>query len=151
MDFKNKVKFTKVRDVKTPERGTEDAAGIDFFLPNDLGYMIVKPGESICVPSGIKLCLNKWTCMQFVNKSSWGKQGLVVGACLVDADYRGEVHLNLWNISKQEILLEGGTKIVQGVILDYLDDYLQEIDEPEFEALPPTSRGSEGFGSTGLH
>ena len=149
--MKSRIKFCRVRDVKTPERGTEDAAGIDFFLPNDLGYLVIKSGESLFVPSGIKLSLNRWTCMQFVNKSSRGKQGLMVGACLVDADYRGEVHINLWNVSNSDILLEGGDKIVQGVILDYLDDLLKEVDASEFDALPPTGRNSQGFGSTGLH
>ena len=28
------VKFLKVRDVKSPLRGTHEAAGIDFFVPN---------------------------------------------------------------------------------------------------------------------
>ena len=147
----NKVKFTKTRDVKTPTRGTEHAAAIDFYIPNGLGYIVVKPGESIFIPSGIKLCLNKWTCMQFVNKSGRGKDGLIVGACLVDSDYRGEVHLNLWNVSNEEILLKDGEKIVQGIILDYLDDYLSEVPAEEFDALAPTSRGSGGFGSTGVH
>ena len=149
--YRDQIKFTKVRDVKTPERGTEDAAGIDFFLPNDLGFIVIKPGDSIMIPSGIKLCLNKWSCMQFVNKSSRGKQGLVTGACLIDSDYRGEVHINLWNVSNKEILLEGGDKIVQGVIHHYLDDAMKEIPSSEFDALPQTLRGEKGFGSSGLH
>ena len=75
--YRDQVKFAKMRDVKTPSRGTEDASGIDFFIPNDLGYILVKPGESICIPSGIKLCLNKWSCMVMTNKSSRGKDGLI--------------------------------------------------------------------------
>ena len=149
--YRDTVKFAKIRDVKTPVRGTEQASGIDFFLPNDVGYVVLKPGESICVPSGIKLSLNRWSCMVFVNKSSRGKQGLVTGACLIDSDYRGEVHINLWNVSNKEILLEGGDKIVQGVIHHYLDDDLKEIPSEEFDVLPATERASGSFGSTGLH
>ena len=28
------LKYTKIRDVKSPVRGTAEAAGIDFFVPN---------------------------------------------------------------------------------------------------------------------
>ena len=28
------IKFTRIRDVKSPTRGTAEAAGIDFFVPN---------------------------------------------------------------------------------------------------------------------
>ena len=51
---KSKIKFCKTKDVKTPSRGTEDAAGIDFYIPNDIGYLLVKPGESVCIKSGIR-------------------------------------------------------------------------------------------------
>ena len=32
------MRFLKIRDVKSPERGTEKSAGIDFFIPNDFNY-----------------------------------------------------------------------------------------------------------------
>ena len=32
----NKLRFIKVRDVKTPSRSNEGDAGLDFYIPNDL-------------------------------------------------------------------------------------------------------------------
>ena len=31
----NKLSFYKTKDVKTPQIGTSDSAGIDFFIPNE--------------------------------------------------------------------------------------------------------------------
>ena len=66
------MKFSKVRDVKSPERGTGKAAGIDFFMPNfgpddhesldtsTVGTylnpeLIVHPHSDVLIPSGIKM------------------------------------------------------------------------------------------------
>ena len=151
MKYRDSFKFCKIMDVKSPQRGTEDAAGLDLFIPNNAGYIIIKPGESLCINAGIKVCLDKWTCGLIVNKSSMGKLGLVVGAQLIDSDYRGPIHINVWNVSNKDILLEEGQKLVQMIIMDYHDHSPKEIDETEFGALPPTSRGEGGFGSTSLH
>ena len=46
--------FSKVRDVKSPERGTTSSAGIDFFVPNDFPETIVGPHCDVLIPSGIR-------------------------------------------------------------------------------------------------
>ena len=48
-------KFIKTKEVASPERGTQQSAGIDFFIPNDaFGAYALGPGESLKIPSGIK-------------------------------------------------------------------------------------------------
>jgi len=39
------MKILITRDVKTPERGTEEAAGLDFFIPNDFIAVHLAPGQ----------------------------------------------------------------------------------------------------------
>ena len=39
------MKISKVREVKTPTRGTEKSAGIDFYMPNGFSETI-EPGQS---------------------------------------------------------------------------------------------------------
>ena len=144
-------KFVKVREVASPERGTSDSAGLDFFIPNDaFGAYALGPGQSLKIPSGIKLVIPEGYCLQFVNKSGWGSKGLFVGACLVDSDYRGEVHLDIHNFSKNPIALKAGMKIVQGILLPVPNGNPIEIDHEEFSVFENTERGSGGFGSTGL-
>ena len=41
----------KYEDIKIPKRGTKKAAGYDFFTPIDI---IIKPGEDIKIPTGIR-------------------------------------------------------------------------------------------------
>ena len=48
------MKVQKIRQVKTPNRGTDQSAGIDFFVPEDYPTTALQPGESVLIPSGIK-------------------------------------------------------------------------------------------------
>ena len=144
-------KYTKVREVKSPDRGTPESAGIDFYLPYEYDHIFVAPGESIKVKAGIKLILPTGYCLLMVNKSSLGAKGLVVGAQLVDEDYRGEVHLNLINTNNHEsITFKGGDKMVQGILLPYPNSNPLEINDDEYEAHGTTERGDGGFGSTNI-
>jgi len=75
------------------------------------------------------------------------KQGLSVGACVVDEDYDGEIHLHMINTSDKDQTVVTGQKLVQFVLIpvSYID--VEAIDElPERN----TQRGVGGFGSTGL-
>ena len=47
------IRFIKIRDVKSPVRGTYYSAGIDFFVPNDFTEKTINPQEDILIPSGI--------------------------------------------------------------------------------------------------
>ena len=50
------MKISKIRNVKTPTRGTDGSAGIDFFVPNDFpkDLCTIQPNERFFIPSGIK-------------------------------------------------------------------------------------------------
>ena len=75
------------------------------------------------------------------------KQGLSVGACVVDEDYEGEIHLHMINTSDKDQTVATGQKLVQFVLMP-----VSYIDVEEVAELPNrnTERGSGGFGSTGL-
>jgi dUTP pyrophosphatase len=140
------MNYQKIRNVKTPYYGTEGSAGLDFFIPEDLGWntKTIRPGTTETIPSGIKLELPKGTCMIMLSRSSMGKLGLAVSAPLIDEDYRGEIHLIVTNSSDKEIVIRAGQKIIQGVITIYNQYKLNEsIIEDN------TDRGSKRFGSTG--
>ena len=65
------MKIAKVRDVKTPTRGTTGSAGIDFYIPNDYPDELctVKPGERFFIPSGIKANVPEEHALIAMNKS----------------------------------------------------------------------------------
>ncbi len=143
------MKISKVRDVKTPERGTPESAGIDFFVPSGV-YAKLEPGDSCVIPSGIKANVPSGHALIAFNKSGIAvKKKLDVGACVVDEDYQGEIHINLNNVGHETVEISSGEKIVQFVLLPVFYDTIEEVN---VENLYPetTSRGEGRFGSTGV-
>jgi dUTP pyrophosphatase len=142
------MKILKTRDVKTPSRGTSESAGIDFYVPNDFEDVVLQPGESVLIPSGIKAQVPRGNALIAFNKSGVAtKQGLMVGACVVDEDYEGIIHLHMTNTSNKEQLIKAGQKLVQFILLPVNYSEVREVHELQSRN---TERGSGGFGSTGL-
>jgi dUTP pyrophosphatase len=169
------VKFTKVRDVKSPVRGTGQAAGIDFFVPNyspsflvdlikknpfvgcsiedDTMYIVIPANGRVLIPSGIKTFMDPDTALIGANKSGVSsKKGLVFGAHVIDSDYSGEVHINVINTSDENVVVACGEKLIQFIHTPVILSTLEEVGITEYESLHANSvRGEGGFGSTGSH
>lgn len=142
----NKLNFYKTKDVKTPEIGTQGSAGIDFFIPNDFEPTILEPQHDIKINLGIVTEFEEGLALIAHNKSGVAtKMKLVVGACVIDSDYRGDIHAHLINTGTEPVKLEPGMKIVQFILQPYVKPEITELDQ-----LPgDTERGAGGFGSTG--
>lgn len=162
------IKFKRIRDVKKPERGTPLSAGLDFFIPKNLGSLglptdnlinnkrnaqgesileiRIRPFGDVLIPSGIKTQLPNNTVLIAFDKSGvCTKLGLIVGAKVVDEDYQGEVHIHLRNLTDREVILQSGQKIVQFLLLPILYADLLEDDNIHQQI---TERGEGGFGHT---
>lgn len=144
-----KIKLT--RDTKVPSRGTPGSAGIDVFVPNDYPSetITLKPGESVLIPSGIVANVPDGHALIAFNKSGVAtKQGLVVGASVVDSDYTGEIHIHMINASNKDQVITRGQKIVQFLLMPVnMVESIEVVDElPSKES----ERGSGAFGSTGV-
>ena len=180
METNRKIQFTKIRDVKSPNRANLNDDGMDFYIPNyseeflndlkikntanSLQYIldgenpnytlriIIPAGEQINIPSGIKVnILDKNTYLEANNKSGIAtKYHLVVGASVVDADYQGEVHLNLINTGNTDIEVFSGMKIIQFIHKYYIHTDLEEISVDEYNSLKASDRGDGGFSSSGI-
>lgn len=174
-----RIQFTKIRKVKSPKRANSHDAGTDFFIPdytkefarvlleknknarilyqmtvgNDSEEMEIQifPHEQINIPSGIKVnILDKNTYLEAENKSGVAtKYRLVTGAKVVDADYQGEIHLNLINTSNEVIKIRTGQKIVQFIHKEYIDTDWAEITNEDYDKIEVSDRGTGGFASTG--
>lgn len=148
----SEIGFVKTRDVRSPERGTSKAAGIDFFVPNDFQTVSLKPGERALIPSGIKVRVPTGFALIFHNKSGVGsKLGLDRLAEVVDEDYTGEIHLNVVNTGNESVEITPGMKLLQGLIIPI--NYCMPTEFSSEEELYndfDTERGSGGFGSTGV-
>lgn len=147
------MKFIKIRDVKSPNRGTPKSAGVDFFIPQDFPQTVINPGKSVLIPSGIKMNVPHEHVFIAHNKSGVAtKKSLQVGACVVDEDYQGEIHIHLINIGAAPVIIEPGDKIVQFLLLPIVYESLEEVEnETELWEGKESERGSGGFGSTGVN
>ena len=148
--FSNPLKIFKTRSVKIPTRANPTDAGIDFFIPDDFEKQYLKPNESILIPSGIKVNVPEGFMLTAFNKSGIAtKKKLIVGACVVDNGYTGEVHIHLINAGNSDQILSPGDKIVQFILIPIDNSIIEEVSSTE-ELFPKTStRGDGGFGSSG--
>lgn len=144
------MKIVKVRNVKTPTRGTRLSAGLDFYIPEDFETKQVWPGESINVPSGIRARVPRRCALIMFNKSGIAtKYQLQVGACVVDEDYQGEIHLHVMNVGKEVVILKPGMKLVQGLVMPVFYVGVEVLESGDELFPQSTERGQGGFGSTG--
>lgn len=147
------VRILKIRDVKTPSRGTSGSAGLDFYVPNDWKQQSIAPGTGLNIPSGIRAIIPQGHALIAFNKSGIAvKNKLQVGACVVDEDYTGEIHLNVINIGNGVQEINPGMKLTQFLLVPVVYASITEL-SPEDEELfyeRQSERGDGGFGSTGL-
>lgn len=111
-------------------------------------YIEIGPHSQVNIPSGIRVILPTDRCLNAFNKSGIAtKYGLLVGAQLIDPNYRGQIHINLHNNTDKVVRLEEGQKIAQFAELEFYTDPWEEIEVDQYEAEPmPDDRGTRGFG-----
>lgn len=128
-----------------PTYGTVDSAGADLYAILD-EEITINPGETKVISTGLYMAIPKGYVGLIYARSSLGtKRGLApankVG--VIDADYRGEVKVVLYNQSKEEQIISPNERIAQIVITPYM-----QVDFTVVEELSETERGTGGFGST---
>jgi dUTP pyrophosphatase len=114
------MKISKVKNVKTPARGTGRSAGIDFFVPADFEEIDLAPGHSVKIASGVRVEVPTGFALIAFNKSGVALSGLQVGACVVDEDYQGEINLhvfNTFNATSETIKIKPNQKLVQFILI----------------------------------
>jgi dUTP pyrophosphatase len=120
-------------------------AGMDLFSDEEL---TIRPGEFKVVKTGIAILLPTSTEAQVRPRSGLAaKHGITVlnTPGTIDEGYRGEIGVILINHSKVDFAVTRGMKIAQMVIAPVVRAAAQEADE-----LDDSSRGTGGFGSTGV-
>ncbi|HXD73982.1 MAG TPA: dUTP diphosphatase [Vicinamibacterales bacterium] len=127
-----------------PSYAREGDAGLDLFA---VKAMVIEPGKSALVPTGIAIELPSGTEAQVRPRSGLAlKHGISVlnTPGTIDEGYRGEVGVILINHGANAFAVEAGMKIAQMVVSPRIQVTVEEVAE-----LSDTQRGSSGFGSTG--
>lgn len=131
-----------------PAYETPQSAGMDLraAVPADAPVSI-PPGEWRLIPVGIAIALPAGFEAQVRPRSGLAaKHGI---SCVntpgtVDADYRGEIRVNLINHGQANFVVNRGDRIAQMIIAPVTQAVWEVAD-----TLNETTRGAGGFGSTG--
>lgn len=177
------LRFCKVRNVKTPNRANQGDAGLDFYVPfltyqdifgisqnrmalnaHELAIkgdheILMLPSSRILIPSGIRVLIQPEASMLMAaNKSGIAtKEGLLYTAEIVDSPYTGEVHLGVYNSTREvvklnilEVPAEDGKKLMQFIHVPIYITTPEEIPTSLFDEIASSwgSRGNNGFGSS---
>jgi len=133
-------------DLPLPQYQTEHSVALD--LPAAVRHsQLIAPGEIALIPCGFALAIPIGYEAQIRPRSGLAsKHGITVinAPGTIDSDYRGEVKVALINQGKEPFVIERGTRIAQMLIAPVPRIRWQQVAE-----LPPTTRGSGGFGHTG--
>jgi len=139
-----------------PLRANPSDAGLDLrWTPATSAEttLAIEAGESVLVPTGCTFAIPHGYMMEIKNKSGVAhKRQLLVGACVVDSGYEGEVFVNLHNLGSTTQWLEPGDKVAQGVVVPVVHARFVASDTPDiYEWYPITisQRGDGALGSTG--
>lgn len=140
-----KVKFQKIsEDATIPCYGHLGDAGLDIFSAENI---LLKVGARKRVRTGIKMELPKGYAGLVWDKSGIAfNEGVKTMGGVIDSGYRGEILIVLVNLGKNNYEIKKGQKIAQLLI--------QKIEEAKIkiaDIVGETSRGADGFGSTGLY
>ena len=128
-----------------PKRSTKYSAGYDFY---SLSNIILKPGESKKIPTGVKVSMNNDEVLFLLVRSSMGFKYNIrmcnqVG--VIDKDYygnsnnEGHIWIKIQNEGKEDFEIKIGDAICQGIFTKFL------VTDNEDEI---TTERTDGIGST---
>jgi dUTP pyrophosphatase len=127
-----------------PSPATPGSAGYDLASADDdelapSERKLFRTGFSIAVPEGYECQLRPRSGLAY-------RHGITLPntPATVDSDYRGELMVALVNLSTETFRVTRGMRIAQMIIARVERATFRAVDE-----LPPTTRGTGGFGSSG--
>ena len=140
------------QNAKLPTRVNNSDAGADVYYCGE-NSVVLEPNNTVLLGTGLNIATPHGFVCEVKNRSGMAaKKHLIVGACVIDSGYAGEVKINLHNVGNTAQEIHPGDKIAQ--ILFY------PVGLPVFEELPEneelysrtdtnSSRADNGFGSSG--
>ena len=127
-----------------PEPAHDGDAGVDLTSSVSVD---IPPGGRVLVPTGIAVAIPEGFAGFVLPRSGNAvNHGVTVinAPGLIDSGYRGELKVGLINHGDRSFSISVGDRIAQLVVIAVASPVFVEV-----ETMDVTSRGSDGFGSTG--
>lgn len=128
-----------------PTYKTSESAGCDL-VADIVGDVELLPGESVLISTGISIALPMGYEGQIRGRSGLNcNHDIVCPVGTIDADYRGDLKVKLYNLGKRPYIIKPFERIAQLVICPVVQAKWNEVEFMENN----TERGECGLGSTG--
>ena len=140
-------------NVVPPTRANPSDAGLDiYFSPLEVDTEVKLPaGHTTTLKTGLRFGVPHGYMLQVMNRSSVAsKKQLLVGACVIDSGYDGEVFINLHNVGIDTQVIKRGDKIAQIVMVPVVPFRAYCRHDGDLYSYPITmsDRGEGALGST---
>lgn len=147
--FRKKLRIKKLPHFEgsLPTYATPASSGFDIRAQVSQP-VVLKPGERKAVATGLCFEIPEGFELQIRPRSGLAlKSGISLPNTpgTIDADYRGELKVIMVNLGQEDFPINNQDRIAQGVLCP-----VWQADFEIAEELSETSRGSGGFGSTGV-
>lgn len=142
-----KVKVINKGNQPLPQYATAGSSGLDLRADIE-SPILLKSLDRVLVPTGLYIALPEGYEAQVRPRSGLAiKHGIT---CLntpgtIDADYRGNIGVELVNLSHDDFVVQPGERIAQLVF-----SRVKHVEFVEVETLDETERGEGGYGHTGM-
>lgn len=137
------IKINAIASNELPERQKEGDAGYDIRYNG--AHKLVSPGQTVLLPTGIKLEIPKGYEAQVRGRSGLArKHGLFAHVGTIDSNYRGDIGVILHNSSSKPYIVQNNERIGQLIFAK-----VETFKFNKVEKLNTTDRGEKGFGSSG--
>lgn len=138
----------EARDLPLPTYQTPDSAGLDLraAVPQE-SPLTIPAGKWALVPTGLKVAIPSGFEGQVRPRSGLALKhgiGVLNSPGTIDADYRGEIGIILFNFSPDDFTIHRGDRIAQLIL-----SRVEQLKWVPVMELPNSHRGEGGFGHTG--
>ena len=130
-------------DAIIPKQATSKAAGYDLY---SVDTTVIQPGCIERINTGIKVQLPLHTYGRIASRSGLAlKYNITTEGGVIDPDFTGELQVLLHNCGTTPFTVNKGDRIAQLILERFESSPIQLVD-----SIAATTRGEQGFGSTGL-
>lgn len=130
-----------------PAYATSGSAGLDLRACIDTP-LTLHPGATELIPTGLAVHLADpaYAAMILPRSGLGHKHGIVLGNLvgLIDSDYQGPLMISAWNRGQEAFVLQPMDRLAQLVVVP-----VQQIEFDIVDEFDGSTRGTDGFGSTG--
>lgn len=135
------MKIKLFGNTKLPKFGREGDAGYDLFLNAPVTF---KAKEVTVVDAGVAVELPTGYAGLLAMRSSVCKTGMIIQQPLIDSNYRGEIHIMVYNPTDTDFSYNEGDRVCSLYVFPVFTQALEVVDE-----LSESNRGTAWSGSSG--